>query len=233
MRLNPAPYVPPIKHPTDTSNFEPVDDSALASRQARHGRERHGYAEDEKANYSNNSMLYEFTFRRFFDEATQSTDTFLYDRDKMAYASSQAGSFTSLIRSMTTVDKQQDHQMIAEAQNENKENNTADEQLKAPISPIPSVPETTETADMLGQMESSDGQFSVTKQVFNGNQRQQAQIFKASDNNVLLPPPPPPPYQLNSFINKMAVGSSSNSVNSVNAESKENRKEQNQAPIFV
>lgn len=210
-----------------------MDDSALASRQARHGRERHGYAEDEKSSYSNNSMLYEFTFRRFFDEATQSTDTFLYDRDKMASASSQAGSFTSLIRSMTAADKQQDHQMIAETQNENKENNTADyEQLKAPISPIPSVPEMTQTGDVLGQMESSDGQFSVTKQVFNGNQRQQAQIFKASDNNVLLPPPPP--YQPNSFINKMAVSSSSsNSVNSVNAESKENRKEENQAPIFV
>ena len=102
LRLNAAPYLPPIKHPTDTSNFEPVDDGALAVRQARHGRERGGHADDERLNHSNNSMLHEFTFRRFFDEATQSTDNFLYDRDRPG--------FTSLIRSIA--DR---HEKIAEA----------------------------------------------------------------------------------------------------------------------
>jgi hypothetical protein len=97
LRLSAAPYLPPLKHPTDTSNFEPVDDGALAVRQARHGRADHA-----RLNHSNNSMLREFTFRRFFDEATQSTDNFLCDRDRPG--------FTSLISSIA--DR---HEQIAEA----------------------------------------------------------------------------------------------------------------------
>lgn len=35
LRIKEAPYVPILKHPTDTSNFEPVDNIALADRKAR------------------------------------------------------------------------------------------------------------------------------------------------------------------------------------------------------
>ena len=119
----------------------------------------------------------------------------------------------------------------------NKENN--DLELKPPISPIPSVPEFSQNVDMIVAKESSDPNRHNQQLFFNNNNNNNAkqpvtnvQIFKASDNNVL---PPPPPYQ-HQFIGKMGVSnsssSSSNNLHSLN-ESKENRQEENQAPIFV
>lgn len=92
LRRSEALYKPVIKHPTDTSNFEPIDSSILADRKARIdqlNRTRNlpsqnthrGYSSNYRnggdysdlngsQNGSNNPVLYEFTFRRFFDETT-------------------------------------------------------------------------------------------------------------------------------------------------------------------
>ncbi len=102
LRIKPAPYVPILKHPTDTSNFEPVDHNILADRKARlNGINSPRFSPynvkcdtDERNNYSNNSMLYEFTFRRFFDEAYSSDNLLKYDEKSKA-------SFSSLLESMS------------------------------------------------------------------------------------------------------------------------------------
>lgn len=92
LRRSEALYKPIIKHPTDTSNFEPIDSSILADRKARIdqlNRTRNLPSQNANCGYSNayrnggdyselngsqngssNPVLYEFTFRRFFDETT-------------------------------------------------------------------------------------------------------------------------------------------------------------------
>ena len=91
MRKAKALYVPPIKYPTDTSNFDPIENNKVI--------DTHNISPDKQTynnannnnnldkiqnnndfkndatmstnsnNNSKNQILYEFTFRRFFDEA--------------------------------------------------------------------------------------------------------------------------------------------------------------------
>lgn len=88
LRRSKAPYIPTIRHATDTSNFEPIDSATLAEWQAKRQRNRlllqqarcpnHSPVqtlpnEDPKSIDSNsfggaNPVLYEFTYRRFFDD---------------------------------------------------------------------------------------------------------------------------------------------------------------------
>ena len=90
LRRSEALYKPTIKHATDTSNFEPIDSSILADRKARIEQMNltrqlqsqnifNGYSNiyrtpgdnsdlNGSQNGSTNPVLYEFTFRRFFDE---------------------------------------------------------------------------------------------------------------------------------------------------------------------
>ena len=57
LRQQPSPYVPEIKHATDTSNFDPIDACRLQQKdQAAHSPE------------FPNRALVDFTFHRFFDE---------------------------------------------------------------------------------------------------------------------------------------------------------------------
>jgi hypothetical protein len=80
LRRSQAPYIPPIKDPTDTSNFEPVDQAVINNRKAK--RDHHlnqqyqNYQHASKkanSNYYTNGQsmmnMYEFTFRRFVDDA--------------------------------------------------------------------------------------------------------------------------------------------------------------------
>ncbi|KAG8190216.1 hypothetical protein JTE90_011937 [Oedothorax gibbosus] len=66
LRKQPAPYVPNIKHATDTSNFDPVDSDKIHSESS----------DDERSNdpgdpkHPEHAFL-EFTFRRFFDDGGQ------------------------------------------------------------------------------------------------------------------------------------------------------------------
>ena len=77
-----APFLPQIKYPTDTSNFDPVpviEDRILKANQGPKGNKR------ALSSVNKNQMLYEFTFRRFFDEAC-SENFFVYtdsDNDNM------------------------------------------------------------------------------------------------------------------------------------------------------
>lgn len=96
LRRSRAPYVPSIKHPTDTSNFETIDHSRLTDWQTKRQRNRllaqqqiaaasnpltppssqgnqpysnNGGDLKGVSGYTSEPILYEFTFRRFFDEA--------------------------------------------------------------------------------------------------------------------------------------------------------------------
>jgi serine/threonine protein kinase len=94
LRRTQAPYVPVIKHATDTSNFEPIDLSLLAKRKLKLDEmTRNTTVNNSELRNSNtttttsvntdgsersntNPIMYEFTFRRFFDEAYSSESFF-------------------------------------------------------------------------------------------------------------------------------------------------------------
>jgi serine/threonine protein kinase len=112
LRKSKAPYIPIIKHATDTSNFEPIDHSILLNRKARIEEMSRNQQQRNLANHRlfdsknapffnnnlnnsyNNPMLYEFTFRRFFDEA-HTTDSIFKHND-------ESNSFKSFIKSMSS-----------------------------------------------------------------------------------------------------------------------------------
>ncbi|EHB09912.1 Serine/threonine-protein kinase LATS2 [Heterocephalus glaber] len=67
IRKQPAPYVPTISHPMDTSNFDPVDEESPWNENS----EGSAQAWDTLTSPSNKHpehAFYEFTFRRFFDD---------------------------------------------------------------------------------------------------------------------------------------------------------------------
>lgn len=120
LRKTKAPYIPVIKHATDTSNFEPIDHSILLNRKARieemsrnqqqRNMTNHRLFDSKNApffsnnlnNSYNNPMLYEFTFRRFFDEA-HTTDSIFKHND-------ESNSFKSFIKSMSNANANKDEQ---------------------------------------------------------------------------------------------------------------------------
>lgn len=67
IRKQPAPYVPTISHPMDTSNFDPVDEESPWN-EASEGSAKAWDTLASPGNKHPEHAFYEFTFRRFFDD---------------------------------------------------------------------------------------------------------------------------------------------------------------------
>ncbi|KAM5288903.1 serine/threonine-protein kinase LATS2 [Ctenodactylus gundi] len=67
IRKQPAPYVPTISHPMDTSNFDPVDEESPWN-EASEGSTKAWDSLTSPSNKHPEHAFYEFTFRRFFDD---------------------------------------------------------------------------------------------------------------------------------------------------------------------
>ena len=102
LKNKPPPYIPKIKHPTDTSNFDPVPEKETDN-------------DDDKANEEEKQRIldkapqhafYEFTFRRFFDEGGH-PQAFCFEDDSRGGKQSLQSemSYQSNKRSVTTSDK--------------------------------------------------------------------------------------------------------------------------------
>ncbi|OCT78026.1 hypothetical protein XELAEV_18029123mg [Xenopus laevis] len=68
LRQQPAPYTPTITHPTDTSNFDPVDPEKLWNDEDKDGNKNDTLNGWYKNGKHPEHAFYEFTFRRFFDD---------------------------------------------------------------------------------------------------------------------------------------------------------------------
>lgn len=102
LKNKPPPYIPKIKHATDTSNFDPVPEKETEN-------EADEAYEEEKQRILDKApqhAFYEFTFRRFFDEGGH-PQTFGTDEESKGERRCQPSDTTSQNnkRTVTTSDK--------------------------------------------------------------------------------------------------------------------------------
>ncbi len=140
LRRTKAPYVPEIKHATDTSNFEPIDLSLLASRKLKleemtrtnleqktttrtmtNSSTSNGDSQvtsSQIGDRSLNPIMYEFTFRRFFDEAYSSEVFFHGGENSLNEAVVNANTLSNLIKNVSNHDDNQEEKSTSMDQTE-------------------------------------------------------------------------------------------------------------------
>lgn len=186
-------------------------------------------SEDDKNNHSNNSMLYEFTFRRFFDEAHSSENVLRSNEN-------DSTSFSQFFQSITENEqpKSDEHKrntplspsltsMMANV-------TTSAHSLTDPKKHKPEINGVQTRCDLINDFlettnqEIADENLNSFKSIFNKNNSSN-QIFKPTSSNIQQP------ANQSSFFNKLANSNSGNNLNLNDL--KENRNDDNKAPIFV
>ena len=221
LRRTKAPYIPSISHPTDTSNFETVKDCVIADRMAKleemnRNQQRnllsHNINESGNTSINNislNPMLYEFTFRRFFDEATDNMHRSNEENNGLKHfiksvSSPSKNKFNSFNNNCSNDLESNDNQMEMSDRMEDDNENAKD---KISLSSMPSD----------NQYQQNNHQNQILTDIINDKSNENIHLNSESAN-----------INSNKYFNY-----NNSNLNSNNSNTRKNNENHNQSAIFV